>query len=52
MRLYIIEFVSNYSCHMRFGFIADDSFGVLDFMADIIFIELFKTPPDKFLINY
>ena len=37
---------------MRFGLIAYDSFGVSDFMADIIFMELFETPPDKFPINY
>ena len=33
---------------MRIGSLADDPTGVSDYMADITFMELFRTPVDRF----
>ena len=48
----MIKLILNSSCHMRIGYIADESARVSCYMVDINLMELFGTPADEFLVNY
>ena len=52
MYLLIIALIFNSSYYMGIGSRADDLAGILDNVVDIVFMELFGTPADRFSVNY
>ena len=52
MHFFMIELALNSSCHMRIVSIADDLTSISDYMGDVTFMELFRTPADWFPFNY